>query len=364
MKVAFLGSRGIPACYGGYETLIEELALGIVQKGNNEVVVYCRSNYFEDKPKNLKGIKLVYLPTVRIKPLESIIHSFLSSIHVLFQDVKVVFFVDPANAPFLLLLRLFGKRVVVHTNGLGWKRLKWNAIERKYYKFVELLCKCTANVLITDNPAMQKYYKDEYNADSVYIPYGASNHEESNTNVYNELGIYEKKYLLLVARLEPENNPELIIKEYVKANVDMPLVVVGDSPYNPVFMKKLKQAGNEKVIFTGFIRDQQKLNALYQGAFIYIHGHEVGGTNPSLLRAMDAATAPLAVTSPFNESVLPDCGFIFEKEEGSLANILKQLIAEPDKVKKISLLAKKQADTNFKWATVVKEYEKVFSRLS
>jgi glycosyltransferase involved in cell wall biosynthesis len=363
VKVAFLGSRGIPACYGGYETLVEELALGLVSKGNNEVIVYCRSNYFEDKPKNLKGIKLVYLPTMRIKPLESIIHSFLSSIHVLFRDVKVVFFVDPANAPFFLLLRLFGKKVVVHTDGLGWQRLKWNAIERKYYKFVELLCKWMANVLITDNPAMQKYYKDEYNADSVYIPYGASNHDISNTNIYNELGIPEKKYLLLVARLEPENNPGLIIKEYVKADIDMPLVVVGDSPYNPDFMAKLKQAANKKVIFTGFIRDQQKLNALYRGAFIYIHGHEVGGTNPSLLRAMDAATAPLVISSPFNKSVIPDCGYIFEKEEGSLSNILKKLATKPDEVKKIALLAKRQADTNFKWETVVKEYEKVFNKI-
>ncbi|MDD5644410.1 MAG: DUF1972 domain-containing protein [bacterium] len=364
MKVAFLGSRGIPACYGGYDTLMEELALGLVSRGENEIIVYCRSNYFEDKPKNLKGIKLVYLPTVRIKPFESIIHSFLSSIHVLFQDVKVVFFVDPANAPFFLLLRLFGKKIVVHTDGLGWKRLKWNAIERKYYKFVELLCKWTANVLITDNPAMQKYYKDEYKTDSVYIPYGASNHEESNTNVYNELGIYEKKYLLLVARLEPENNPEVIIKEYVKANIDMPLVVVGYSPYNPVFMKKLKQAGNKKVIFTGFIRDQQKLNALYQGAFIYIHGHEVGGTNPSLLRAMDASTAPLVISSPFNESVISGCGFVFKKGEGALSIILKELVTKPDEVKRISLLAKKRAETDFKWKTVVNEYEKVFNRLS
>ncbi|MBN2190784.1 MAG: DUF1972 domain-containing protein [Candidatus Aureabacteria bacterium] len=364
MKVAFLGSRGIPACYGGYETLIEELALGLVAKGNNDVTVYCRSNYFEDKPKKICGIKLVYLPTARVKPLESIIHSFLSSIHVLFQDAKVVFFVDPANAPFFPLLRLFGKKVVVHTNGLGWKRLKWNMLERKYYKFVELLCKWTANVLITDNPAMQKYYKDEYNADSVYISYGASNHEESNTNIYRELGLHEKKYLLLVARLEPENNPELIIKEYVRANIDMPLVVVGDSPYNPGFMKKLKNSANKKVVFTGFIRDQQKLNALYGGAFLYIHGHEVGGTNPSLLRAMDAATAPLVVSSPFNESVISGCGFVFKKEEGSLPDLLKELIKKPAEVKRISLLAKKRAETDFKWETVVNEYEKVFNRLS
>ncbi|MBN1353550.1 MAG: DUF1972 domain-containing protein [Candidatus Omnitrophica bacterium] len=360
MKVAILGSRGIPVSYGGYETLVERLALGLASSPGIEVTVYCRKNYFKEKPVRYHGVRLVYLPTFRVKALESLIHSFLSSIHVLFQDVNVIFFVDPANAPFFILLRLFGKKVIVNTDGLGWKRRKWWPMARHYYKFVELLSKWTANVLVTDNPAMKEYYKEEYGAHSVCIAYGASNAEGTDESVYRELGVYPDNYLLVVARLEPENNTDFIIDEYVNARIDMPLVVVGDSPYDPDIMKRLRRLAGGKVYFTGYISNQRKLNSLYKGAYIYIHGHEVGGTNPSLLRAMDAQTAPLSIDVSFNKAVIGECGFFFEKRRGSLSDILSRLTKEPEEVKGKSRMAKERADTAFKWESVIEEYKQLF----
>ena len=194
------------------------------------MTVYCRRAYFDTWPEIYRGAHLVYLSFPRIKGVESLLHSFLSSLHVLGQKVDLVYFRDSANAPFCLLLRLCGKKVVLHTDGLGWKRQKWGPLARRYYKFAEWVGVRAANALITDNPAMQEYYKKEYNADSFYIPYGAESGYGMDDRVYEQFGLVPSGYLLVVARLEPENNTTLIIEEYVKSKVMMPLVDRGGFP--------------------------------------------------------------------------------------------------------------------------------------
>ena len=231
MRVAILGSRGLPACYGGFETLVEELAFGLAQSSNYDVSVYCRSGYYAQRPRSLRGVRLFYLPALRLKAVESLLHSFLSTLHVLKERPDVVYFVDPANAPFCLLLRMCGKKVVIHADGLGWKRRKWGPLARRYYKFVEWLAARTANVLVTDNPVMQEYYQRQYRADSVCTAYGASNGYGIDETIYEELGLAAKHYFLVVARLEPENNTDLVIAEYVRTALRIPLVIVGGAPY-------------------------------------------------------------------------------------------------------------------------------------
>lgn len=363
MKVAILGARGIPACYSGFDTLTEELALGLVGTYSHQVIVYCRNPYFTERPSSWHGVRLIYLPAPRIKAVESLLHSFLSALHVLGEEVDVVFFLDPANAPFIALLRACGKKVVVHTNGLGWKRRKWGRIARHYYKFVEWVCARTCSALITDNPEMREYYLSEYGADSVYIPYGASNRAGSNEGVYEELALTPRGYLLVVARLEPENNPDFIIKEYVRSRVKLPLVVVGDSPYGPSYLEQLQSEANDRVRFLGRINDQASLNALYRGAYLYLHGHEVGGTNPSLLRAMDAGTGIVIIDVPFNRAVLGNCGFVFSRIDGSLAGVLEHLVAHPEEVRRANEMARARAEALFTWRGVVDNYEKLFRRL-
>lgn len=360
MKIAILGARGIPPCYGGFDTFVEELSLGLVRLGDIDVIVYCRSSYYKNRPKSLDGIRLIYLFAPRLKAIESLIHSFLSSLHVLGQRVDIVYFVDPANAPFCLLLRLFGKTVIVHTNGLGWKRKKWGPLARRYYKFVEWLCAHTVNMLVTDNPMMQEYYRQEYGADSVYIPYGASHRSGLDESVYKEYGLSNKGYLLVVARLEPENNVELIIKEFTRSNISMPLVIVGDSPYNPWHLQQLQERANDRVCFVGRIKDQMKLNALYKGAYLYIHGHEVGGTNPSLLRAINYGTAPLVIDVPFNKVVIGKSGFVFKRKSGHLSSMLENLVNSPKKVIYKGRMAQERAKSSFKWEFVVEEHKKLF----
>jgi len=364
LSLAILGCRGVPARYSGFDTLAQELSYGLAKLADVEIVVYCRSPYYKEQPRMLNSVRLVYLPAPRVKAVESLLHSFLSSLHVLWLGPQCVYFVDPGNAPFCVFLRLCGKKVVVHTDGLGWKRLKWGWAARKYYKWVEWLCARTANALVTDNPEMQTYYESEYRARSTYIPYGASNDEGLDDSVYSKFSLRRKSYVLVVARFEPENNTTFIVAEYSRSNISMPLVVVGDSPYDPLYMTELRRLANDRVIFTGRIDDQAKLNALYDGAVAYLHGHEVGGTNPSLLRAMDASVPPIVIDVPFNRAVIADCGFRFSKEPGCLAHLLETILRDENELSRIGRMAKSRAATAFTWESVVAAHYHLFRQVA
>jgi len=299
-----------------------------------------------------------------MKAVESLLHSFLSSLHVLTQKVDLIYFVDPANAPFCLLLRLCGKKVILHTDGLGWKRQKWGPLARRYYKFAEWVGVRAAHALITDNPAMQEYYREEYGADSFYIPYGAESGYGVDDTVYEQFGLVPSHYLLVVARLEPENNAILIIEEYEKSKVTMPLVIVGDSPYDAEYMVCLRELANERVLFVGRINDQAKLNALYKGAYLYLHGHEVGGTNPSLLRAMHAGAAPVVIDVPFNTSVIVEAGIVFDRKAGHLSDLLRCLDSNPNEVREIGKKAQSRAEKYFTWQRVVRDHQSMFIKVA
>jgi glycosyltransferase involved in cell wall biosynthesis len=211
---------------------------------------------------------------------------------------------------------------------------------------------------------MQKYYTDEYGKDTCLISYGAMNRHGLDTDIYSDLGLRPKNYLLIVARLEPDNNTDILIAQYAKSNVAMPLVVVGDAPYGQRYMARLRGLANGKVLFAGRINNQAKLNALYRGAYLYIHGHEVGGTNPSLLRAMGAGAAPVVLDVPFNSTVVDGCGLVFDKADDSLARVIKHLVASPAEAGEIGQRAGLRAGREFSWAAVVAKHHELFVRVS
>jgi glycosyltransferase involved in cell wall biosynthesis len=363
MRVAFLGARGIPACYSGYDTLVAEVAIRLAAKKRLEVIVYCRPSYYSRRPREINGVRLLYVPTVRGKGLESLLHSFLSALHVLTQKVDLIYFVDPANAPFCLMLRALGKRVVLHTDGLGWRRRKWGRLARRYYKGAEWLAARSATALVADHPVMQQYYRAEYGADSALIAYGATNAAGRDDRVYGEFGLQPGAYCLVVARLERENNTDLIAAEFNRASPCRPLVVVGDSPYDPDYMERLEALGGRRVRFIGRVNDQAKLNSLYAGAYVYLHGHEVGGTNPSLLRAMDAGIAPVVLDTPFNCQVIADAGFTFTREPGNLSSLLRELEARPEDVAEVGRRAGARAAATYTWDAVAEQHDALFRRV-
>jgi glycosyltransferase involved in cell wall biosynthesis len=175
MKIAILGARGIPANYGGFDTLVEELSVKLANNYSFDVTVYCRSNYYQKRQEFCSNVRCFYIFAWRVKGLESLLHTFLSALHAITKRFDVIFIVDPANAPIGIFLKLSGQKVVIHTDGLGWKRRKWGRLSRKYYKWVEFRCAKYIKAIVTDNPVMKEYYLQNYKRDSVCIAYGAEN---------------------------------------------------------------------------------------------------------------------------------------------------------------------------------------------
>lgn len=363
LKVAIIGDRGIPARYSGFSTLVEELATGLVANHAMDVTVYCRTSYYDEKPPFYKGVKARYLPSPGGKSFESIVHSNLAIIDAAWRNFDLAFVVDPGNGPFLLPLRLAGVPVVLHTDGLGWQRRKWSPMQQKYYRWSEKVSARLADWLVTDSRAMQDYYVDQYNAQSTYIPYSGEVGDPPNSSVLAEYGIESDGYYLVVARMEPENNVDLIIEEYRRSGVTRPLIVVGSTPYESEFAQKVAAQNDDKVRCVGGIFDQGKLNALYAHCSAYLHGHEVGGTNPSLLRAMHHAAPCVPIDVVFHRQNVGEDNPYFSKSPGDLARVLADIDADPARRRALGLAAHDRERCLFRWDAVCAAYAEVFEKL-
>lgn len=360
MKLAIIGDRGIPARYSGFSTLVEQIGLRMVEEYGFEVTIYCRRNYYAERPKYYRGVRCVYLPAPGGKSLESVVHSNLSILHAAFRSYDAVLLLDPGNAPFALPLRLRGFPLIIHTDGLGWKRQKWSALQKRYYKWSEWVSTRLADWLVTDSKAMQAYYRDEYAADSSYIPYAGEVGSGVDESILEQHGLTRNGYYLCVARIEPDNNIDLIIREYRLAGVERPLVVVGAARYDTPYAKSISAENDNRVRCIGGIYDKNRLNALFANAYVYLHGHEVGGTNPSLLNAMHMSAAPVAIDVVFHREVISDEGLFFSTENNRLAKIIEQLELDEESVRRLKKLAKSRSDSLYRWDAVVDAYVHLF----
>lgn len=365
MKVAIIGDRGIPARYSGFSTLVEEIATRLVADHQADVTVYCRTSYYKERPPTFKGVRCVYLPAPGGKSFESIIHSFAAMTHAaLLRNFDVVFVVDPGNAPYCFPLKLRRYPTLFHTDGLGWKRTKWSPAQRAYYKWSEKVCARLSSWLVTDSREMQRYYREQYHADSTFIPYGSEVGGGYATTSLDKFGLTKGNYMLVVARLEPENNTDLAIAGYRKSGIDMPLVVVGGAQYESEFSRKIFAQNDAKVRCVGGVYEADALNGLYQHCCVYLHAHEVGGTNPSLLRAMGAGAACLPLRVPFHTEVLGPQNPYFEKSEDSVAEHLRALVAAPDQIERLRALALERSTSLYRWDAVAAGYHEVFRRMA
>ncbi len=203
MKIAIMGIRGIPANYGGFETFADHLAVGLVERGH-DVTVYCRSSNIDYNGKTYKGVKLVILPTIRHKYLDTVVHTFLCSLHSLFCGYQVILSCNSANSLFSVIPRMAGSKVVLNVDGLEWKRKKWNLLGKCFYRFSEVLATFMPNVVVTDAVEIQEYYLKKFKKKSIYIPYGGPIGKVNTGKILDILNLEPEKYVLYVSRLEPE----------------------------------------------------------------------------------------------------------------------------------------------------------------
>ncbi len=363
VKIAIIGDRGIPARYSGFSNLAEEVSARLVNDHGMDVTVYCRRHYFSERPRTYRGARCVYLPAPGGKSFESIIHSTAAILHAACRRFDLAFVLDPGNAPLALPLVVRRMPVVFHTDGLGWQRRKWSPLQRRYYKWSERVCASLGSWLVTDSRAMQDYYRAEYGAESSFIPYGSAVGAAANDQCLEKYGLESRRYLLVVARIEPENNTDLVIREYRASGLRRPLVIVGGARYETEYSRSVFAQAGDGVRCLGPVYEPDMLNGLYRNCYLYVHGHEVGGTNPSLLRAMDAGAACLPIDVTFHREVLGDDVPHFDRTPGSLAALLVRLDQDPQRVSALGRLARDRAETLYRWDAVSAAFAELFRGL-
>jgi glycosyltransferase involved in cell wall biosynthesis len=320
VRIAILGTRGIPARYGGFETFAEELSTRLVLRGHR-VTVYCRERHSE---LIYRGVSLVYLPTWRHKYFDTIVHTFFSTLHLLFHRADVALYCNAANAIFTFWPRLVGTPVALNVDGLERKRKKWNKLARTWYLISERLATFCPNVVITDARKIAEYYLHRYRKTSEFIPYGAEVGSLESDQALVKLGLEQRGYFLYVSRMEPENNALLVRREFEKVATSRKLALIGDAPYAQEYIERVRDTTDPRVVMPGAIYGRE-YHELLSHCFAYIHATEVGGTHPALIEAMGRGALVLYLNTPENAEVANDAGIPFEA--GELSAKLEQVLA-------------------------------------
>lgn len=362
MRIAILGTRGIPASYGGFETFAEHLATRLVARGH-EVTVYCRAHYVSPRQMEYHGVRLKVLPTIRHKYFDTVIHGFLSAVHAVSQRFDAALICNAANAPFSPVLRLTGTPVAINVDGLEHKRKKWNWLGRRYYQLAEYLSTLLPNEMVTDAQVIQDYYLAQHKAQSTMIAYGSEVERRPDRELVRKWRVEPNRYVLYVSRLEPENNAHLVIEAFKKVRTAYRLLVVGDAPYAEQYIEDLKARarGDKRIIFTGFVFGQD-YRALQQNAYCYVHATEVGGTHPALLEAMGYGNCVLTLATPENLEVVGDAGVSYG-DEFDLAEKLQRVLRDGSLVHAYRHRAQMRIRRNYDWDRVVDQYEQLFARM-
>ncbi|MGY1779072.1 DUF1972 domain-containing protein [Geodermatophilus sp. SYSU D01036] len=359
-SIAMVGTRGVPARYGGFETAVEEVGRRLVERGHR-VVVYCRTvPGAPEPPAEHLGMELVHLPAARRRSLETLSHTALSVRHLLAHRTDAAIVFNAANAPLLPLLRAARIPVATHVDGLEWKRAKWGGAGRRYYRTAEALAVRWSDVLIADAEGIAEYYRAAFAAPTTLLTYGAPL-IAPGAHRLAELGLEPGGYHLVVARFEPENHVDVVVEGYAASDAAKPLVVVGSAPYSDDYTRRVHALADERVRFLGGVWDQELLDQLYAHCATYLHGHSVGGTNPSLLRAIGAGAAVTAFDVSFNREVVRDAGRFF-RTPGDVAREVAAAEADPGRVARDRVRSREMA-ARYDWDEVARGYEELVDRL-
>jgi len=355
--VAIIGSRGYPYVYSGYETLVKALAERMTARGV-EVTVYCHANLFDQQPKQLNGIHLVYLPTLQSKILSQPIHSFMAFWHVVFSKADAVLVLNVSNGPFGFITKLFGKPTLMNVDGMEWLRPKWKGFGASYFKWAAKMAVLFNDLLVTDAVSMQIIYEKEFAAKSVVIAYGADSSLGAKESLLKEWSLQNRDFYLIVGRMIPDNNADLLIDGFLKTNSTKKLVIVGDVPYKDAYATKIQSYTDPRLVYTGYVRSPEVLASLYQFCFAYMHGHEFGGTNPTLLKAMANGCAVLALDTVFSREVLQNdqYGYYFSKNRNAVQQLIEWAEQNPALLEQRRAHIPEGITEKYTWETVTDLY--------
>lgn len=358
MRIAILGTRGIPARYGGFETFAEELGARLVSRGH-QVTVYTRQRH---PPPCYRGVALRYLPTIRHKYFDTVAHTFLSTLHLLAHRHDAVLYCNAANALFTFLPRLFGMPVALNVDGLERNRRKWNRLGRAWYLMSERLSTWFPNAVVSDAQKIADYYQVRYGKATCFIPYGAEVGKIAGTETLEKLGLEPGRYFLYVSRLEPENNALLVRRAFEQVATPLKLALIGDAPYAHEYIREVRNTADPRVVLPGAIYGRG-YHELLSHCFAYIHATEVGGTHPALIEAMGRGALVLYLNTPENAEVAGGAGIPFEP--ANLADRIRYTLdlSRPEREQWIERAVARVRE-RYSWEAVTGAYENLLLSLS
>jgi glycosyltransferase involved in cell wall biosynthesis len=358
VRIALLGTRGIPATYGGFETFAEEISTRLASRGH-QVTVYCRERFPEPM---YRGVHLQYLPTLRHKYFDTLAHSFVSTLYLLAHRVDVALYCNGANAIFTLWPRLLGMPVALNVDGIERRRKKWNKLAKAWYLVSEWLSTFCPSVVVTDALTIQEYYRARYRKESIFIPYGAEVGKLASTTVLAEWGLEPDRYFLYVSRMEPENHPLEVRQAFEQVATPMKLALVGDAPYAEEYIRRVRDTRDPRIVIPGGIYGQG-YKELGSHCFAYIHATEVGGTHPALIEAMGRGALVLYRDTPENAEVAGDTGIPFAMEE--LPAKMQSLLAMSEEERETyRRRARERIRNHYSWDAVTDSYEQLLKQLT
>jgi glycosyltransferase involved in cell wall biosynthesis len=363
--VALIGSRGIPARYGGYETLMEELSVRLLARGFR-VTVYCRSHSTPRRLLRYRGVELVVLPTVRTKHLDTPVHTLLACLDAGARGFDAALVVNAANALFVPLLAAAGIPAALHVDGIERRRRKWGPLGRAVYALSERLACVLPDVLVTDAEVIRRHYLERYGADSAAIAYGVDPRPPAvppGGGVLARLELVSRRYFLYVSRFEPENNPHQVAAAYRAVRGELPLVMVGGAPYAGDFIAGFTRGADPRILFPGPIYGEE-YRELLAHALAYVHATEVGGTHPALVEAMGYGNCVVVNDTPENREVAGRAALYFRAgSPATLAARLEQVRRRPRRAWLAGLVAARRAARRYSWERVADQYAELLAAL-
>jgi glycosyltransferase involved in cell wall biosynthesis len=367
LRIAMMGSRGIPANYSGFETCVEQLSTRLAERGHH-VTVYCRAHHIKWPTRSYRGVRLVKLPTIASKHLDTIVHTFLSMLHGQLRHYDVVYVCGVGNGPLAFIPRLVGKPTVVNVDGADWQRAKWGGFARRYLRFAERAAIACATCIVADSRVVERYYLERYAAPSVFIPYGSDVPRRPAGETLERFGLEPDRYILWVGRLVPENNAHDVIAAYQRVGglaTGLQLCIVGDAPYSTSYVSQLKSVAGSGVVFTGYVFGEG-YHELGSNARLFVFASGVGGTHPALLEAMAFGNCVIVNDMEANLETVGDAALPYRGELGAddLARVLRGTLASPALIEEFREKAGERARTIYSWEVVTDQYEALFAQLA
>jgi glycosyltransferase involved in cell wall biosynthesis len=363
MRIAYVGTMGIPARYGGFETCVEEVATRLARKGH-EIIVYCGRRDSKPQAISYKGVQLVFVPCLKSKFLDFPFRAFVSTLDVLHRKVDIVHFYGSDAWPFTLLPRIRSSKTVLSLDGLVWNRTSYPIWVRKILRLTAGFALRLPHVTTVDSKFVQNWYRASFRKPPTYVPYGANiDLTEVDDTVLSRKNLEKKKYILFVGRLVYEKGVHYLVEAFRKIKTDFKLVIIGGDPYGKEYEFFLRKNANENTRFLGYVYGKDYEN-LCRGAYLYVTPSELEGTSPALLTAMAMGKCVLVSDIPENLETIGDAGFSFRHGDcEDLKEKLQFLLANPEIVDRTKWKAIDHVRENYDWNKITDQMERIYSSL-